>query len=352
MLSVLMLFITGIVVALFAGPVPAIGAITSSLQSILRNTHGSKDYGYPTDLTRDLLPVIWNCPTSNWSNIDLEIATIGVMNHFILVRHSGNLDLIVISSSPTRFVSWLYIHGSRCLALQWHTICTQPESFCIIMLIEPEQRTLESLYINPILDVLERQNPESPFLTSATKNGVWDTVPDQTLYFFIDVKTSGHETFKAVIDALEPLRAKGYLTTVKDGKTVINGAVTIIGTGETPLDMVAPVKDRDYFFDAPLADLNDPKYADITGIVSPVASTDFDKAVGKITVDTDPILSEDQLKALRAQIATANERGIGARYWNTPYFPIRKRNLVWRTLLREGVILLNADDLDAVTAYF
>lgn len=183
-------------------------------------------------------------------------------------------------------------------------------------------------------------------------SGVWDTAPDQTLYFFIDVKTSGHKTFEAVIAALEPLRARGYLTTVKDGKTVTNGAVTIIGTGETPLDMVAPVKDRDYFFDAPLADLNDPKYADITGDVSPVASTDFDRAVGKITVDTDPILSEDQLKALRAQIATANERGIGARYWNTPYFPIRKRNLVWRTLLREGVILLNADDLDAVTAYF
>lgn len=131
-----------------------------------------------------------------------------------------------------------------------------------------------------------------------------------------------------------------------------NGPVTIIGTGETPLDMVAPIKDRDYFFDAPLAELNDPKYADITGTVSPVASTDFQRAVGKITRDTDPILSEEQLKSLRAQIATANERGIGARYWNTPYFPLRTRNLVWRTLLREGVILLNADDLDAVASYF
>jgi hypothetical protein len=27
---------------------------------------------------------------------------------------------------------------------------------------------------------------------------VWDTVPDQTLYFFIDVKTSGPETFEDV----------------------------------------------------------------------------------------------------------------------------------------------------------
>lgn len=52
-----MLFLASVVVALLAGPDPAIGAITSSLQSILKNTHGSTDYGYPTDLTRDLLPV-------------------------------------------------------------------------------------------------------------------------------------------------------------------------------------------------------------------------------------------------------------------------------------------------------
>jgi hypothetical protein len=51
-----MLFL-GLAVALLAGPDPAMGAITSSLQSILGNTHGSKEYSYPTDLTRDLLPV-------------------------------------------------------------------------------------------------------------------------------------------------------------------------------------------------------------------------------------------------------------------------------------------------------
>lgn len=166
------------------------------------------------------------------------------------------------------------------------------------------------------------------------------------------MKTSGPETFEAVIAALEPLREKGYLTTVKDGKTITNGPVTVIGTGETTLEMVAPIKDRDYFFDAPLANLSDSKYVNVTGLVSPVASTNLLEAVGKINGDTDPLLSDEQLKVLREQIATANERGIGARYWNTPHFPIRTRNLVWRTLLREGVILLNADDMDAVASYF
>lgn len=166
------------------------------------------------------------------------------------------------------------------------------------------------------------------------------------------MKTSGPETFQAVIETLEPLRQKGYLTTVKGGESIIPGAVTVIGTGETPLNMVAPVKDRDYFFDAPLAELNDPKYSNITNLVSPIASTDFEAVVGKITIDTEPILDDHQIKPLRVQIATAKQRGVGARYWNTPYWPIRQRNLVWRTLLREGVALLNADDLDAVTKEF
>lgn len=50
MISVLVL-LTAIVV------VPVIGAITSSLQAILMNTHGSREYEYPTDITRDIYPV-------------------------------------------------------------------------------------------------------------------------------------------------------------------------------------------------------------------------------------------------------------------------------------------------------
>ncbi|KAF3027474.1 hypothetical protein E8E15_009795 [Penicillium rubens] len=318
MLSAFMLFLPAIVVALVAGPDPAVAAIPSTLQSILKNTHGSKEYGYPTDLTRDLLPIPVHSHNDYWRDKPFYTG----LSHGCM---STEADV------------WLY-NGTLYVGHDESALT--------------ESRTLESLYINPILDVLERQNPDSAFISSPTKNGVWDTVPDQTLYFFIDVKTSGPETFEAVIDALEPLREKGYLTTVKDGNNVTNGPVTVIGTGETPFDMVAPVKDRDYFFDAPLADLSDPKYAGVTSAVSPIASTDFQEAVGKITVDTDPILSDDQVKALRAQIATANERGIGARYWNTPYFPVRTRNLVWRALLREGVILLNVDDLDAVASYF
>lgn len=183
-------------------------------------------------------------------------------------------------------------------------------------------------------------------------SGVFDTNREQTLYFFIDVKTSGPETFKAVISALEPLRKKNYLTTLQNNKTVVPGPVTVIATGNTPLNMIGPIADRDYFFDAPLDKLDDPEYQEVTSLIAPIASTSFLETVGTVASDTGRSLSEEQIKLLRGQIQTANERGIGARYWETPYFPIRTRNVVWRVLLREGVKLLNADDLDAVAGFF
>ncbi|KAJ5776977.1 hypothetical protein N7520_000223 [Penicillium odoratum] len=309
--------VTAAALALAAGPDPVTGTITSSLQNILENTHGGNEYHYPTDITRDILPIPVHSHNDYW-------------------RQEPFWTGLSKGCTSTEADVWLY-NGTLYVGHDQSALT--------------KDRTLESLYINPILDVLNRQNPGSPFVTEPTKNGVWDTTPDQTLYFFIDVKTSGPETFKAVIEALQPFREKGYLSKV-EGKNVTYGPVTIIGTGETPLEMVTSASERDYFFDAPLANLNDSKYDSIDGTISPIASTDFAAAVGKLTADTDPVLNDTQLKALRDQISEAKERGIGARYWNTPAFPIRTRNLVWRTLLREGVTLLNADDLDAVTSYF
>ena len=67
------------------------------------------------------------------------------------------------------------------------------------------ERTFESLYINPILDTLQRQNPNSSFVKAPTHNGVFDTLGTQTLYLFVDVKTDGPTTWPYVVRALQPL---------------------------------------------------------------------------------------------------------------------------------------------------
>jgi len=67
-------------------------------------------------------------------------------------------------------------------------------------------RTFESLYINPMLDTLQRQNPtNSQFVSGSTQHGVFDTDSSQTLYLFVDVKTNGPTTWPYVVKALEPL---------------------------------------------------------------------------------------------------------------------------------------------------
>ena len=209
-------------------------------------------------------------------------------------------------------------------------------------------RTLESLYINPILDTLSRQNPLTPFAPEPTQNGIFDTDASQTLYFFIDLKTDGPTTWPAVLSALEPLRAGNHLSTY-DGTTFTSRAVTVIGTGNTPLYLVQAAVPRDAFYDAPLALLDSSTYSNVTANDAPIASTDFAASFGDVRK---PELNETQLATLRAQIGTAAEKGIMARYWNQPQYPIATRNAVWKVLWEEGVGLLNADDVAAAAAFW
>lgn len=209
------------------------------------------------------------------------------------------------------------------------------------------KRTLESLYINPILDVVQRENPSSAFVTDGpTRHGVFDASAGQTLYLFIDLKTEGSTTWPAVIDALKPLRDAGYLTTY-NGTGVTKGPVTVIGTGNTPLDQVQGVSPRDYFFDANLALLNSTQ-ANITSDVSPIASASFGSYIGPMNGTQ---LNSTQLDRVRSHLEIASARGIKARYWDTPAFPLVKRNALWSLLLQEGVGLLNADDLKAAAGF-
>ncbi|KAL4902393.1 hypothetical protein BDW74DRAFT_63395 [Aspergillus multicolor] len=289
----------------------------SELQSVLKNTHGSSDYKYPTDFTRGILPIPVHSHNDYWRDVPFYTAL--------------SLGCISVEADV-----WLY-NGTLHVGHDESSLT--------------DERTFESLYINPILDVLERQNPKSKFLTGPTNNGVFDASTGQTLYLWVDSKTSGPETFEAVIAALEPLRQKGYLTTVKNNETLIEGPVTVIGTGNTPYDMVGPVADRDYFYDGPLASLNETGHG-ITSLISPIASTNFGAAVGDLTLSADSVLSDEQLETLRSQISVAKELGIKARYWGAPSWPIRSRNLLWATLINEGIGLLNADDLAAAAEYF
>ncbi|OJD33467.1 altered inheritance of mitochondria protein [Diplodia corticola] len=303
----------------------AIPDVSSTLQNILQNTHGSDLYTYPTDLTRGIIPKPFHSHNDYWRDVPF---------------YSGLSYGAVSTEADVWLINETLYVGHEPSALT-------------------HARTLSALYISPILDTLQRENPTTSFVSSsATKNGVFDTSSSQTLYLWIDLKTAASPTFAAVRAALAPLRRAGYLTTFHPSNgSLVAGPVTVIGTGNTRLEDVLDqtndedeVAARDVFFDAPLAALPD----QVTGPeVSPVASADFGAVFGgDVRGAGVPALNATQLATLREQVGEAHKRGVGARYWGAPGWPVGTRNAVWRTLLDEGVDLLNVDDLEGAAGFW
>lgn len=238
------------------------------------------------------------------------------------------------------------------------------------------ERTLKGMYVDPLVRILDQQNPITSFHPSVDKpaNGVFDTDPSQTLILLVDFKTDGVATWSHVAAQLSPLRDRGYLSYF-NGQDVIYGPVTVVGTGNTPFDMVmANSSYRDIFFDAPLdfladvSSLEDQRTnaanstenlgqglsgtsADITPDAfnttsSFYASTSLKNSIGSPW----PFhFSDKQMDRIRAQIHGAHRRGLKVRYWGLPDWPRSLRNHVWSVLVREGVDILNVDDLHSAT---
>ncbi|KAI0525427.1 hypothetical protein F5B22DRAFT_642444 [Xylaria bambusicola] len=279
---------------------------------------------YPTDFLRDVTPVSCHSHNDYWRRVPLFSAL-----------HAGCIgveaDVWLFDNS-----SHLYVGHDRA-ALTPH-------------------RTFQSLYVNPLVDIISQNNPKTPFYNETDAlRGVFDTDPDQTLVLLVDLKTDGAKTFPQVEAQLEPLRARNWLTSVEDG-VVHKRHITVIATGRTPFDMLMQNSTyRDIFFDAPLNELyEDPDTPETSEDDEPFvynstnswyASVNFFRTIGSVWTH----LSEEQLQLIRGQIKGAHRRGLKVRYWNTPAWPISLRNRIWHTLMAEGADILNVDDLKAAT---
>lgn len=114
-----------------------------------------------------------------------------------------------------------------------------------------KNRTFESLYVKPLVELLHQMNPRSNY-SNSTYQGVFGTSPDQSLVLLVDIKTDGRKTFPYVRSQLEALRSKNFLT-YWDGGKLHPRVISVVGTGSTPFEMVMEDKNyRDIFFDAPL----------------------------------------------------------------------------------------------------
>ncbi|MCJ1431345.1 Altered inheritance of mitochondria protein 6 [Xylographa pallens] len=332
---------------------------------------------WPTDFTRDIRPIACHSHNDYWRTVPLYSAL--------------SAGCISVEADVWLFDEELFVgHSTSSLT---------------------RNRTLKALYIDPLMEILSKQNPVTEFHpnSNASLNGVFDTDPTQTLTLLIDFKTAGSATWPYVVKALEPLRSANYLT-YHNGTILTPGPITIVGTGNTPLSHVTSNStnpSHDIFFDAPLSEMwESPTTSDpdpgpslrqgedsaqedsklshtskrhkspstyhkepskaleeriATGntpvlpqpdIYSPensyYASVAFVKAIGRMWRMR---LSEQQMALIRGHIRGAHRRGLKVRYWDLPDWPIGLRNYVWDVLMREGVDVLNVDGLTAASKW-
>ncbi len=235
-----------------------------------------------------------------------------------------------------------------------------------------QNRTLKSLYLDPLKDMLNRQNQLPDFLGpfDRTLNGVFATHPKQSLVLLVDFKNDPELIWRRLQSHLTYFRDKKYLTHF-NGTSLVQGPLTIVLSGEAPFSRIAEGSTyRDVFYDAPLdamtslptsresllSDTEDPSLLEpshlspstdtYTTANSYYASVSFVRSIG---YPWHSALTQAQLDLLRRQIRGAHARGLKARYWGIPAWPVGLRNYIWRVLVREGVDYLSVDDVDAVT---
>jgi hypothetical protein len=273
------------------------------------------------------------------------------------------LDAISVGCSSVETDVWL-IDGELYVGHRMHSL--------------DENKSLRSMYLSPLLEMLDRQmtsRDSSVSSSSPAQASIFHKDPNTTLVLLVDFKTSGPETFHALHEHLQPLRDKDYLT-YHDGQNRTDRAITVVATGNVPFDSIlANDSHRDIFYDAPLQRLWQLPQAPIADTdrrtfemdygsamadgLQPAAATtpsepfdttnsfyasvSFRKAVGYVWRGH---LSPKQMRIIRGHISGARRKGLKVRYWDTPVWPIALRNHVWHVLFKEGADVLSVDDVE------
>jgi hypothetical protein len=205
-------------------------------------------------------------------------------------------------------------------------------------------RTLKSLYIDPLIKILSNLNDDSSTNTSI---GIFDLDPTATVTLLIDIKTDGNETWPILLHQLAPLQSGGWLSWWNGtSKTLTYGPITIVGTGNTLFDQVVADQDRYVFFDAPLKEIS--QNFTYTTENSYYASVSLFKAVG-IVWPWGP--TDNQKQTMQTMISTASERGLVSRFWSIPSWPVSLRIKLWQILVENWIGMLNVDDVIEATRW-
>jgi hypothetical protein len=184
-------------------------------------------------------------------------------------------------------------------------------------------RTLQALYLDPLRERIRKNNGR-----------VYAGGPEFVL--LVELKDDWHKSYPVLRDVLK--QYSDLLMTFHDGARD-SRAIDVIITGHRASEMFDGEKVRYASIDGDLPDLRSGLPADLVPWISSDWSATF-KWRG-----TGPI-PEDDLAKLKQIVAQAHHQGRRVRFWGAPDKPD-----FWRTMLLNGVDLINTDDLDGVQKF-
>ncbi|MCW3102921.1 MAG: hypothetical protein JWO09_1361 [Bacteroidetes bacterium] len=186
-------------------------------------------------------------------------------------------------------------------------------------------KTAEQLYFQPLYDSLVK-NKGSVYASGTSP-----------VILLIDIKSDADKTYAALKPLLE--KYASMLTWAGDG-IVHAGAVTVILSGHKPYAALQKESHRLAFIDQPLLNVAEPAK---DSSVYALASCKYSSLIswkGKGDIDK---AEENNLKAL---VALTHAQGKKVRLWASP-----ENKEVWAMLLKNGVDLINTDELEELKEF-
>lgn len=184
--------------------------------------------------------------------------------------------------------------------------------------LKPE-RTLQSLYLAPLLARLENEGRVQP--------------GTDTFTLLVDIKTDGEVAYELLKRQLEPLRP--FLQSANG-----TAPLQVIISGDRPFTAISNHTDRLVGIDGRLEDLD---RDDRPAALVPLISDRWGKRFRWFGASDMP---DDERALLQELVRQAHARGQRLRFWATPEDP-----LVWRELAAAGVDLIGTDDLAALAGF-
>ena len=183
------------------------------------------------------------------------------------------------------------------------------------------KRTLTSLYLDPLQKLIQQQG-----------GAVYDE--KTAFYLMIDFKSGGASTYEICQQVIQPYRS---ILSHVNAEGFHQGPVTIVISGNRPIDLIEHQTERWVFVDGRLSDMkSNQKPSSLIPWVSENWKNHF-------SWDGTGVMPEAEVKALRRWIDQAHDQGRKVRFWATP-----ETETFWRTAYQAGLDFLNTDQLLAM----